>query len=247
MGKNKKVCRYCSKLFLRNEKYSELAWSKAKYCDSKCAGAAKRKYKDKKERFEAYRRSKGMAERGTDAASVNISLGTKAAMQRDEVQAKLRASRQPLSQEHRQSLSDSHQGVIPLNMSSPGSYGHIQRGYFDIGGETMFFRSKWEANYALYLNFLIKHGEIKSWEFEPDTFLFEKIITGTRTYTPDFKVVLNTDRIEYHEVKGYMDPKSKTKLKRMAKYYPEISLILVDKDAYYDIKKKVGKLCGFFD
>lgn len=246
MGKNKKVCRYCSKLFLRNEKLSEFAWSKTKYCSRACAGGAKRKYKDKMERFEAYRRSKGMAVRGSPEHIEKISTNTKAAMYKAEVQEKLRQSRNPLSQEHRQSLSNSHSGIMPVNMSSPGSYGHIQRGYFDINGTTMFFRSKWEANYALYLDFLIKCKEIKAWEFEPDTFLFEKIITGTRTYTPDFKVFLNNDLIEYHEVKGYMDPKSKTKLKRMRKYYPEVSMILIDKDVYYDIKKKVGKLCGFF-
>ncbi len=39
-----------------------------------------------------------------------------------------------------------------------------------------------------------------------------------------------------------MDPKSKTKLKRMAKYYPNIKLVLIDKKYYEDIKKKMSKI-----
>lgn len=107
----------------------------------------------------------------------------------------------------------------------------------DLGG--LYVRSSWEANYCRYLNWLIKMGEIKSWEYEPDTFEFEKIKRGSRFYTPDFKIYENDGRIIYHEIKGWMDPKSKTKLKRMAKYYPEIKIILIDKDAYYAIAKQV--------
>lgn len=143
--------------------------------------------------------------------------------------------------------SDATVGKMPKNNLYPGLYGNIQRGWFDIGGEQMFFRSKWEANYALYLNFLVKQREILSWEFESDCFVFEKIKFGTRSYRPDFKVVKNNSDIEYHEVKGYMDKKSATKIKRMAKYYPHIRLILVEKDAYNSIKNSVGKMLKFYD
>jgi len=110
----------------------------------------------------------------------------------------------------------------------------------------MFFRSKWEANYAIYLNFLMKQKEIKKWEYEKDMFLFDKIISGTRTYRPDFKVFNNNGKTEYHEVKGWMDAKSKTKLKRMKIYYPQIKMILIDKFVYADIKNKVGGLLKFY-
>ena len=49
---------------------------------------------------------------------------------------------------------------------------------------------------------------------------------------PDFKIIWDDDRLEYHEVKWYMDSKSKTKIKRMAKYYPDIKLIVIDKSKY---------------
>jgi hypothetical protein len=37
---------------------------------------------------------------------------------------------------------------------------------------------------------------------------------------------------EYVEVKGYMDAKSKTKIKRMAKYHPSVRLRVVMKDFF---------------
>ena len=121
-------------------------------------------------------------------------------------------------------------------------YDHIQRGDYENSKGSMYFRSKWEANYALHLDFLVKHGEIKGWEFEPDRFVFESIQFGTRSYIPDFKVRNNDETIEYHEVKGYMTKTSKTKLKRMAKYFPNIKLVLIDEDYYKTLKKKVSKL-----
>lgn len=98
--------------------------------------------------------------------------------------------------------------------------------------DNRYFRSRWEANYARYLNFLIDQKQIIKWEYEPDTFIFDKIKRGTISYLPDFKVFHNDGTIEYHEVKGYNSPKSITKLKRMAKYYPEVKIVLIDKVRY---------------
>ena len=39
-----------------------------------------------------------------------------------------------------------------------------------------------------------------------------------------------------------MDAKSSTKLKRMAKYHPEIKIVLIDKDAYYAIDEQVQRI-----
>lgn len=108
----------------------------------------------------------------------------------------------------------------------------------DLGNQ--FFRSRWEANYARFLNLLKSQGEIAGWEYEPDTFWFEKIRRGVRSYTPDFKVTAK-DGCYYVEVKGWMDPKSKTKIKRMAKYHPDIDLRVVDAKAYQEIARKMGR------
>jgi hypothetical protein len=123
---------------------------------------------------------------------------------------------------------------------------NVQRGYYNINGTEMYFRSKWEANYALFLDFLVDHKEIIKWEFEPVTFVFEKIQFGTRSYTPDFKVFNKDGSVEYHEIKGYMDSKSKTKLKRMKRYYPKISIKLIDQEEYAMLKRQIGKICNFY-
>jgi len=117
-----------------------------------------------------------------------------------------------------------------------------KQGRRDDLGDT-YFRSSWEANYARYLNLCIKQGIVHRWEFEPDTFYFENIKRGTRSYLPDFKV-WDTEHTEpyYIEVKGYFDAKSKTKLKRMAKYYPDVRVDLVGAREYTEIRIKLAGL-----
>jgi len=105
----------------------------------------------------------------------------------------------------------------------------------DIGN--VYFRSSYEANYARYLNFLIKNNcDIERWEFEPQTFEFSKIKKGTRFYTPDFKIYFKDGHVEYHEVKGWDYPKGKTARKRFAKYYPHLKLILIDEEFFRGVK-----------
>lgn len=107
----------------------------------------------------------------------------------------------------------------------------------------MYFRSAWEANYARYLNFLTKKGLVYKWEYEPDVFIFEQIKRGTRSYIPDFKIWDKKDSKPYYvEVKGWMDDKSKTKLKRMEKYYPDVKIILFQKEDYKELKNKLGRV-----
>lgn len=108
--------------------------------------------------------------------------------------------------------------------------------------ENKYFRSSWEANYARYLNWLIKQGLLSEWKYESETFEFEKIKRGSRFYTPDFKLIYPDGRIERHEVKGYMDARSSTKLKRMKKYFPESPIILIDRDCYASLAKQVAPL-----
>lgn len=136
--------------------------------------------------------------------------------------------------------------VGKINRVSNGSgYTCIQRGSYICSKGDHYFRSKWEANYALYLDFLVKQYEIEKWEFEPEVFIFGEIKSGTRSYRPDFKVFKYDGSVEYHEVKGYMDPRSKLKLKRMAKYYPEVKIILIREALYKDILKKLKGVIKF--
>lgn len=102
-------------------------------------------------------------------------------------------------------------------------------GWRTFGGKRCYFRSAWEANYARYLQWIKERGEIKDWIHEPYTFWFPGIKRGTVSYLPDFKVLEDDNTHYWIEVKGYMDPKSKTKLARMKQFFPEERLIVIDK------------------
>lgn len=115
-----------------------------------------------------------------------------------------------------------------------------KQGWREIGGYRKYYRSKWEANYARYLQFLKDNKAIKDWKHEAKTFWFEGLKRGTMSYLPDFLVIKNNDEEEYHEVKGYMDKKSATKLKRMKKYHPNVKIILVEKD-WFKRNNSLGK------
>lgn len=110
----------------------------------------------------------------------------------------------------------------------------------DIGDT--YFRSAWEANYARYLNLLKTNGEILDWAYEPKTFTFDHIKRGTRAYTPDFRVDLVGGGHVWHEVKGWMDAKSKTRLARFARCYPAEKLIVVDSKWFRSANKTLGAL-----
>ena len=107
-----------------------------------------------------------------------------------------------------------------------------------VGHKKIFFRSRWEYNYAVYLQYLKEIKQIKKWEHEPKTFFFEKIKRGTKSYLPDFRVTLNNGNVEYHEVKGWYDKASQIKTKRMRIYYPEVVLKMIFSKDYLKLEKE---------
>jgi hypothetical protein len=131
--------------------------------------------------------------------------------------------------------------------------GIARAGYRRVGNQRHYFRSAWEANYARYLEWLREHGAIQAWNYEPRCFWFNqpKTINGKRlvgvkrgvvSYLPDFEVMEKNGAIGYYEVKGHMDGRSKTKIARMRRYYPEFPLIVIGKRQYGEIASKVGAL-----
>ena len=89
-------------------------------------------------------------------------------------------------------------------------YARTKTGYrADLGINV---RSGWEAN----LLRVLKAFDI-AYEFEPKIFTFP-IKRGNKAYTPDVYLKKSD---EWIEVKGYLDPNSKIKLKRFKKYYPK--------------------------
>ena len=82
-------------------------------------------------------------------------------------------------------------------------------------------RSTWEANVCRILQFL----NIE-YDYEPEKFVFEK---EEMTYTPDFYI---PDWDIYWEIKGYMNEKSKEKIKLFRKYHPDKTLDIIGKYSY---------------
>jgi len=244
-----RVCVNCNKEFISKSHYGN-GIIQQKYCSPKCFGIVNsnlQRINDGLSKQERFRKKHGILKMHTKEWLDMIRAKTTDAMKKPEIQMKIRAPRQPLSESHRMKISDKLIGKMPKNiMVGSGSYQNVQRGDYENSKGTVYFRSKWEANYALYLDFLVERGEIKNWEYEVDVFIFDKIKFGTRSYRPDFKVFNNNGSFEYHEIKGYMDGRSKTKLKRMLKYYPKMKVVLVDGPSYLDIKKKLGKTLSFY-
>lgn len=140
--------------------------------------------------------------------------------------------------------------VMKIMKTKFSRYGHFapaikrgswKAGWREIGGRKIFARSRWEANYARYLEWLKINGQIREWEHEPETFWFEQIKRGARSYLPDFRITENNGSIVFHEVKGWFDARSKTKIKRMAKYHPTVTLRIISADWF---KQNSRKLCG---
>lgn len=142
------------------------------------------------------------------------------------------------SKKYKQAQSDRQSKIMIKRIQNKGTvYSRSLNGWYVINNKRFYFRSSWEVNYARYLEWLLNKGDIIKWEYEPDVFWFEKIKRGVRSYLPDFKITNKNGTFEYHEVKGWMDDKSKTKIKRMKLYYPKIKLIIIEKDSYKSVKQ----------
>jgi hypothetical protein len=132
-----------------------------------------------------------------------------------------------LTQAQRDDLQNKMHRSIRENGPPKVARGTWKADWRTIGGKRNYYRSRWEANYARWLEYLKQCGDIIDWEHEPKVFWFEKILRGVRSYKPDFCVQDRDGEITWHEVKGWMDARSVTALKRFAKYYPDEILILV--------------------
>ena len=131
---------------------------------------------------------------------------------------------------------------MQLSPSSSPIQRQTHKGWFEIDGKRMYLKSNWERRYCLYLSFMKKYNHIVDYWYEPETFWFDGIKRGTNNYKPDFKVQFPSGNFEFFEVKGFMDSKSLTKIKRMAKYHPDVKLRVIDKiwfQANQGILKKV--------
>ena len=106
-----------------------------------------------------------------------------------------------------------------------------------INGNTYIFKSAWEANIALVLEYERLLGNIDGWAYEATTFSFKYDGNGVRNYKPDFDIYRNGKT--YHiEVKGWVDEKTKTKMALMQRYYPNDVIYIMGEKEYRSIKAK---------
>jgi hypothetical protein len=112
-------------------------------------------------------------------------------------------------------------------------------GWREIAGRRHYFRSKWEFNYGAYLQWQKEKSYIKEWQHEPKTFWYEGIKRGTNNYKPDFRVDLLDGSHYWVEVKGYMDAKSQTKIKRFKSYFPDEEIRVIDKSWFKKNNEKM--------
>jgi len=94
---------------------------------------------------------------------------------------------------------------LPQKMSKRSIIGKRK----DLG---QFFRSAWEANCARVWN-----AEGKKWEYEPRVFVFPGVKRGTVSYCPDFRLAGD----EWVEIKGLLDGRGRTAIRRFKKHYPD--------------------------
>lgn len=96
--------------------------------------------------------------------------------------------------------------------------------WVEIGGKRFYSKSKREVAYARMLEGRKKSGDIVDWQYEVKTFYFEGERRGPVNYKPDFCILERDGTMSWHEVKGWMDPKSKSKVKKFKKYFPNEKL-----------------------
>lgn len=107
----------------------------------------------------------------------------------------------------------------------------------DIG---IYVRSKMEANYIRYLNFM----KVK-WEYEPKIFYFKGVKRGTLSYTPDIYL---PEEDKWIEIKGWFTQRAKTSLKRFKKqYFNEFQKLIIVLDNPWGRTKSDAEAMGYLE
>lgn len=123
-----------------------------------------------------------------------------------------------------------------------GKFGKPVRGHrvtcHDLGG--IVFKSRWEANWAHWLEWLKSTGNVLSWQYEPDSFPLRVRGNNVR-YIPDFKVEWN-GKTEYHEVKGLMDQRSRDKIRAMRRQHNRVRLMVIDSRVYHSLRRRFNQI-----
>lgn len=105
--------------------------------------------------------------------------------------------------------------------TASGNYARTKKGVRKDIHPTYMFRSATEANFARIMNY---HNI--EWKYEEHSFTFSGYKTKPYVYIMDFEILSSQDAPNgllkgFYEIKGYMTPDSRKKLRRLKKNYPE--------------------------
>lgn len=123
----------------------------------------------------------------------------------------------PKSIEHRKNLSISKRGPKHPNFGKKGKIHGTRHWYTCPDGKVVSMRSTWEVCYAEYLK---KQGV--SFLYEPITFT----LPDGAAYTPDFLLLKSETFVE---VKGWLTPEHRERIRCFKEAFPEKPFILADK------------------
>ena len=135
--------------------------------------------------------------------------------------------------------------------TAAGNFAHAVKGIRKDIHRHYCFRSKTEANFARVLKFLKT-----KWAYEELKFEFHGAKRKPYSYLMDFEIKESTDSVlipGLYEIKGYMDGRSRNKLRSLKKYYPEdaarTTVVLYSKRVKKDILfcEKLGYRYLFYD
>jgi hypothetical protein len=148
-----------------------------------------------------------------------------------------------------------HKGIKKVKkarQTAAASYAKMKKGVRQDIHSSYSFRSATEANFARILE---KLG-IK-WKYEERAFMFDGFVYKTKpfVYVMDFELISGTDKFPagFYEIKGYMTPASRQKLRRLKKCYPEefsrTTVVIYNKYKKADIEfcNKLGYRYMLFD
>lgn len=123
-------------------------------------------------------------------------------------------------------------------------YSQHHRGWRTIGGKRIWFPNRMEANYYRMHLWQKEKKIIANFQYQPDPFDFRPYgyTKGTVTYRPDFFVVPKNGLAYYEELKGYIGRDHKTKMNRMRKCFPSVSIKLITYEAYKETQKQVSTI-----
>lgn len=127
-------------------------------------------------------------------------------------------------------------------------FSNVKRGWRKVGRKKIYFDSRSEYIYYVYLDWLKRTKKIKDFVYHPPYFDFSQWIKfGTNRYEVDFKVVESNGRERYVEIKNTenldkMDSKSRTRIKRLRKYFPDVELEVKSSKAVSELGKTLSLL-----